>query len=122
MSALNLRRNQSLALPLSKWNVQTQPQGWYYHPAKNSLWEKTQQHGYNMAAYHSTPDNWDSMVQAHWKTPHYNQTGKSHNRMLRSQDHIDRQGYLQQPDVQCRPMPPAEINMLLMTIETQSQP
>jgi len=57
MSVLNLGRNQSLALPLGKWNAQTQLQGWYYHPAMNSLWGKTWQPGYAMVAYHSKHDN-----------------------------------------------------------------
>jgi len=36
-SVLHLGRNQSLALPLSKWHIQMTPQGWYYHPSTNSL-------------------------------------------------------------------------------------
>jgi len=42
-SVLNLGRNQCLAIPLGKWQVQTHPQGWYYYPATNSLWEITGQ-------------------------------------------------------------------------------
>ncbi len=42
-SVLNLGRNQCLAIPLGKWQVQTHPQGWYYHTATNSLWEITGQ-------------------------------------------------------------------------------
>jgi len=38
-SVLHLGRNQSLASPLSKWHVQTKPQGWYYHSITNSLSE-----------------------------------------------------------------------------------
>jgi len=38
-SALHLGRNKCLAIPLGKWQEQSQPQGWYYHTATNSLWE-----------------------------------------------------------------------------------
>jgi len=38
-SALNLGRNQQLALSLGWWFAQIHPSGWYYHQQTNSLWE-----------------------------------------------------------------------------------
>jgi len=37
--ALHLGRNWRLALPLGRWQEQLQPNGWYYHPITNSVWE-----------------------------------------------------------------------------------
>jgi len=39
MSALHLGRNRRLALSLCRWREQLQPNGWYYHPMMNSIWE-----------------------------------------------------------------------------------
>jgi len=36
---LHLGQHQHLALPLGPWLPQTNPNGWFYHPETNSLWE-----------------------------------------------------------------------------------
>jgi len=38
-SVLHLGCHQHLALPLGPWLAQINPQGWFYHPGTNSLWE-----------------------------------------------------------------------------------
>jgi len=69
---LHLGRHQRLALPLGQWSVQTSPQGWYYHPSTNSLWEvgdskwirhggipqRTRQRLFHQKGEHMTPPRW----------------------------------------------------------------